>query len=66
MIDLGLLFLANQLLKGESIRAPPKSFDDVPIDPGLVNGSDPSVSGAPKPIKKVDDTQVRPRGRFGL
>lgn len=59
MIDLGLLFLANQLLKGESIRAPPKSFDDVPIDPGLVKSK-------PKPIKKVDDTQVRPRGRFGL
>ncbi len=65
MIDIALLFLASQLLKGESTRASPQSFD-VPIDAGLINGSDFSVSGAPKPIKEVDDTQVRPRGRFGL
>ena len=38
----------------------------VPIDPGLAGTRSSSGVVTPKPIKKVDDTQVRPRGRFGL
>tara|TARA_Y100000296_G_scaffold61813_1_gene71727 strand:- start:1105 stop:1302 length:198 start_codon:yes stop_codon:yes gene_type:complete len=65
-MDIAGLLLLVQLLEDEKRKAVVAPIDVVPIDPGLVRGSDPSVSGAPKPIKKVDDTQVRPRGRFGL
>jgi len=62
MIDLALLFIANKLLTEELGMSPPKSFTDVPIDPGL----DPAKRNvSPQPIRK------RPRQRddgtfFGL
>ena len=54
-MDVAGLLLLLQLLEDDKKKA----VFDVPIDPGLVKSK-------PKPIKKVDDTQVRPRGRFGL
>ena len=56
------MVLLLRLLDDQKRRA---AFD-VPIDPGLVGARPPSGFVKPKPIKKVDDTQVRPRGRFGL
>ena len=63
-MDIAGLLLLVQLLEDEKKKAAV-----VPMDPVLA-GTRPSSGvtsvSTPKPIKKVDDTQVRPRGRFGL
>lgn len=59
-MDVAGFLLLLELLENEKSK-PVLSTEDqvIPLDPGLVKMT-------PKPIKKVDDTQVRPRGRFGL
>ena len=61
-MDIAGMVLLLRLLEDQRRSA---AFD-VPIDPGLVGARPPSCFVKPKSIKKVDDTQVRPRGRFGL
>lgn len=60
-MDVAGLLLLVQLLEDEKRKAVV-----VPMDPVLAGTRPPSGVVTPKPIKKVDDTQVRPRGRFGL
>ena len=65
-MDIAGLLLLVQLLEDEKRKAVVAPIDVVPIDPGLAGTRSSSGVVTPKPIKKVDDTQVRPRGRFGL
>lgn len=62
-MDIALFALLLRLVQDKQRTA---VYQDIPIDPGLVGARPPSGYVKPKPIKKVDDTQVRPRGRFGL
>ena len=61
-MDVAGLLLLLQLLEDDKKKA----VSIVPVDPGLAGTRPSSGVVTPKPIKKVDDTQVRPRGRFGL